>query len=76
MFRPETNNFFNNNMGQPPQRPRFDSRNRTSLAMYQKLGGVPTEEEVVAGVLSKIEWKKLNLPKFRRDFSKVIFYFF
>lgn len=54
-------------------KPRFyqDSRNRSSIAMYEKLGGQPTSEDVGLGMIRKIDWKRLNLLKIRKDFYKV-----
>lgn len=49
----------------------YDRRNRNSHEIYKRFGGV-IESKDVNGIL-QIDWRKLSLPKFRKNFYKVIF---
>ena len=62
-----------NNSGPRPNF--YDRRNRNPHDVYRKLGGVLGPQDVT-GVLNDIDWKKLNMPKFRKNFYKVLFFVF
>jgi len=49
----------------------YDRRNRNPHEMYKKLGGTITAQDIT-GVLN-IDWKKISMPKFRKNFYKVKF---
>ena len=66
------NQMGNNNAG--PRPTFFDRRNRHPHEIFKKFGGILGPQDVT-GIL-QIDWKKLNLPKFKKNFYKVIFKFF
>lgn len=47
----------------------YDRRNRNPHEVYKSLGGVLGAQDVT-GII-QIDWKKLNLPKFKKNFYKV-----
>ena len=58
------------NMNPSGPKPNFyDRRNRNPHEMYKKLGGTVTLEDLT-GIL-QIDWKKLDMPKIRKNFYKV-----
>lgn len=58
---------------QGPKTISFDRRNRSPHDMFRKFGGVITPQDVT-GIL-QIDWKNLNLPKIRKNFYKVSYFF-
>lgn len=54
---------------QGPKTMSYDRRNRNPHDIFRKFGGNITPQDVT-GILT-IDWKSLNLPKFRKNFYKV-----